>query len=138
VAVGLNHGPSTSKPRERERERRLSGLFPKRMYVLRQKQDRSIHLEPICSPCCVRTVLHREVAMFGSRQQGTVIPKGLKIVGSVTAEGLVWVNGQIDGELHCTYLVIDKGAHISGTVSAERVIVDGKVSKVQFREKRSF
>jgi cytoskeletal protein CcmA (bactofilin family) len=75
--------------------------------------------------------------MFGSRQQGTVIPKGLKIVGSVTAEGLVWVNGQIDGELHCTYLVIDKGAHISGTVSAERVIVDGKVSRVQFREKRS-
>ena len=73
--------------------------------------------------------------MFGSKQRGTVIPKGLKIVGSVTAEGLVWVNGQIDGELHCTYLVIDKGAHISGTVSAERVIVDGKVSKVQFREK---
>jgi cytoskeletal protein CcmA (bactofilin family) len=72
--------------------------------------------------------------MFGSRQQGTVIPKGLKIVGSVTAEGLVWVNGQIDGELHCTYLVIHKGAHISGTVSAERVIMDGKVSKVQFRK----
>ena len=75
---------------------------------------------------------------MGSKRQGTVIAKGLKIVGSVTADGLVWVNGQIDGELHCTYLVIDKGARISGTVSAERVIVDGKVSKVQFTEKRSF
>jgi hypothetical protein len=51
---------------------------------------------------------------------------------------LVWVNGQIDGELHCTYLVIDKGAHISGTVSAELVIIDGKVSKLQFREKGLF
>ena len=30
-------------------------------------------------------------AMFGSRQQGMVIAKGLKIVGSFTAEGLVWV-----------------------------------------------
>jgi cytoskeletal protein CcmA (bactofilin family) len=37
--------------------------------------------------------------MFASKQRGTVIAKGLKIVGSVTAEGLVEVNGQIDGRL---------------------------------------
>jgi cytoskeletal protein CcmA (bactofilin family) len=65
--------------------------------------------------------------MFASRQRGTVIAKGLKIVGSVTAEGLVEVNGQIDGELHCTSLVIARGAHVSGTVAAARVVVDGKV-----------
>ena len=55
--------------------------------------------------------------MFASRR-GTLIAKGLKIVGSVTAEGLVEVNGQIDGELHCTSLVIARGAHIDGTVAA--------------------
>ena len=65
--------------------------------------------------------------MFASKQRGTVIAKGLKIVGSVTAEGLVEVNGQIDGELHCTSLVIARGAHVTGTVAAERVVVDGKV-----------
>ena len=65
--------------------------------------------------------------MFASKQRGTVIAKGLKIVGSVTAEGLVEVNGQIDGELHCTSLVIAHGAHVTGTVAAERVVVDGKV-----------
>ena len=65
--------------------------------------------------------------MLGSKQQGTVIAKGLKIVGSVTAEGLVEVNGQIDGELHCTSLVIARGAHVNGIVAAERVVVDGKV-----------
>jgi cytoskeletal protein CcmA (bactofilin family) len=58
--------------------------------------------------------------MFGSKQ---VIGKELKIVESVTAKGLVWVYGEIDGELHCTSLVIDKG----GTVAAERIVVDGKV-----------
>ena len=56
-----------------------------------------------------------------------VIAKELTIVGSVTAEGLLWVYGRIDGELHCTSLVIDRAAHISGTVAAERVVVDGKV-----------
>ena len=65
--------------------------------------------------------------MFGSKQRGTVIAKGLKIVGSVTAEGLVEVNGQIDGELHCTSLVIARGAHVNGIVVSERVVVDGKV-----------
>ena len=64
--------------------------------------------------------------MFASKQ-GTVIAKGLKIVGSVTAEGLVEVNGQIDGELHCTSLVIARAAHVKGTVAAERVVVGGKV-----------
>ena len=65
--------------------------------------------------------------MFKSKRRGTVIAKGLKIVGSVTAEGLVEVNGQIDGELHCTSLIIAPGAQVSGTVAAERVVVDGKV-----------
>ena len=65
--------------------------------------------------------------MFGSKQRGTVIAKGLKIVGSVTAEGLVEVNGQIDDELHCISLVIARGAHVNGIVAAERVVVDGKV-----------
>jgi cytoskeletal protein CcmA (bactofilin family) len=65
--------------------------------------------------------------MFASRQKGTVIAKGLKIVGSVTAEGLVEVNGQIEGELHGTSLIIARGAHVVGTITAQRVVVDGKV-----------
>ena len=44
-----------------------------------------------------------------------------------SAEGLVEVNGQIDGELHCTSLVIARGAQVKGPVAAERVVVDGKV-----------
>jgi cytoskeletal protein CcmA (bactofilin family) len=65
--------------------------------------------------------------MFASRNRGTVIADGLRIVGQVTAEGLVEVNGRIEGELHCTSLVIARGAHVGGIVAAERIIVDGKV-----------
>lgn len=65
--------------------------------------------------------------MFVSKERGTVIAKGLKIVGSVTAEGLVEINGQIEGEIHCTSLVVSRGAHVSGTIAAERVVVDGTV-----------
>ncbi len=65
--------------------------------------------------------------MFASKRRGTVIAEGLKIVGSVAAEGLVEVNGQIDGELHCTSLIISRKAHVTGTIAAERVVVDGRV-----------
>jgi cytoskeletal protein CcmA (bactofilin family) len=65
--------------------------------------------------------------MFASKERGTVIAKGLKIAGIVTAEGLVEVHGQIDGEIQCTSLIISRGAHVSGTIKAERVVVDGEV-----------
>jgi cytoskeletal protein CcmA (bactofilin family) len=65
--------------------------------------------------------------MFAFKQRGTVIAEGLKIVGSVTAEGLIEVNGQIEGELHCTSLIISRKAHVTGRVEAEHVIVDGRV-----------
>jgi cytoskeletal protein CcmA (bactofilin family) len=61
------------------------------------------------------------------RRRGTIIAEGLKIVGSVTAEGLVEVNGQIEGDLHCTSLVVSPKAAILGGVEAERVVVNGRV-----------
>jgi cytoskeletal protein CcmA (bactofilin family) len=65
--------------------------------------------------------------MFGSRRGGTVIGDGLTILGSVTAEGLVEVNGQIEGDLHCTSIIISRKAQIVGRITAERVVVDGRV-----------
>jgi len=55
--------------------------------------------------------------MFASKERRTVIAEGLKIVGRVTAEGLVEVNGQIEGELHCTSLLISR----KGETSRERL-----------------
>jgi len=75
--------------------------------------------------------------MFASRRQGTVIAKGLKIVGSVTAEGLVEVNGQIDGELHCTSLVIARGAHVNGPLPPSEWLWMGK-SKGRFKASTLF
>jgi cytoskeletal protein CcmA (bactofilin family) len=61
------------------------------------------------------------------KRRGTIIAEGLKIVGSVTAEGLVEVNGHIEGDLHCTALVVSPKASIAGGVEADTVVVNGRV-----------
>ena len=65
--------------------------------------------------------------MFNFRRRGTIIAEGLTIVGKVTAEGLVEVRGQIDGELECTSLIVARKAIIKGAIAAEHVEVDGRV-----------
>jgi cytoskeletal protein CcmA (bactofilin family) len=61
------------------------------------------------------------------RRKGTVIAEGLKITGSVSAEGLVEVNGRIDGDVHCTSLFVSPKASINGGVEADHVVVNGRV-----------
>src|SRR4026208_2379528 len=65
--------------------------------------------------------------MFRVMRGGTVIGSGFKIVGNVSADGVVEVNGQIEGDVHCTSLVISSSAQIVGSVTAERVVVNGRV-----------
>jgi len=48
--------------------------------------------------------------MFRVMRGGTVIGSGLKIAGNVSAEGLVEVNGQIEGDVRCASLVITSHA----------------------------
>jgi cytoskeletal protein CcmA (bactofilin family) len=61
------------------------------------------------------------------RRGGTIIAEGLRIRGSIWSEGLVEVNGHIEGDVHCTSLLITPKASINGGVEGERVIVNGRV-----------
>lgn len=65
--------------------------------------------------------------MFSNSSEETVIAEGLKIEGTVTADGLVRVHGKVIGDLRCTALVISDKAEITGTVTADQVEVDGMV-----------
>lgn len=65
--------------------------------------------------------------MFGWRRRGTIIGKGLRVVGKVTAEGLVKVYGQIEGELQCATLILSRNAELRGAIKAGKVIIEGRV-----------
>jgi cytoskeletal protein CcmA (bactofilin family) len=65
--------------------------------------------------------------MFGWRKRATIIGQGLKVVGKITAEGLVKIYGQVEGELNCTSLILARKAELKGAITAEKVVIDGKV-----------
>jgi cytoskeletal protein CcmA (bactofilin family) len=61
------------------------------------------------------------------RNKGTTIAEGLKVKGTITAEGLVKVHGHVEGDLHCTSLIISRKASITGGIEADHVVVNGRV-----------
>jgi cytoskeletal protein CcmA (bactofilin family) len=65
--------------------------------------------------------------MFASKRKSTVIAEGLKIIGNVSADGAVEVNGQVDGDLDCTSLTVSPKAFINGGINARSLVINGKV-----------
>jgi cytoskeletal protein CcmA (bactofilin family) len=63
--------------------------------------------------------------MFKRRR--TRIAEKLKIIGSVTAEGAVEVNGDLEGDLTCASLAVSRKARIRGSVQADRIVVNGRI-----------
>jgi len=74
--------------------------------------------------------------MFASKGKTTVIAEGLRIIGSVSADGAVQVNGQIDGDLNCTSITVSPKALINGTIKARSVVINGKVEGPNQRSRR--
>lgn len=65
--------------------------------------------------------------MLKRQRHVTVIAEGLHIEGNVSAEGLVEVHGEIQGELNCTALNVSDKGRITGTITSQNVVVNGTV-----------
>ena len=65
--------------------------------------------------------------MFRRGRHVTVIAEGLNIVGNVSAEGMVEIHGQIEGELNCTSLRVSDKGRVKGKIVSQDVVVNGIV-----------
>jgi cytoskeletal protein CcmA (bactofilin family) len=59
---------------------------------------------------------------------GLVINRGVTIVGALSLEGHVLIEGAVDGEVRCTGLQIAERGEVEGLIVADRVVVLGEFS----------
>ena len=62
------------------------------------------------------------------RNTPSVIGPDLIIHGNLTSKGEVQVDGEVQGDIHGTYVVIGEKARITGGVVAEEIVVRGHVA----------
>ena len=60
----------------------------------------------------------------------SLIDAWLTITGNLQSGGEVQVDGQVHGDIRCAHLIVGKDASIVGNITAEEVVVRGKVTGV--------
>ena len=58
----------------------------------------------------------------------SIIGEDLMIVGNVTSNGEIQVDGEIQGDVHCGSLLLGETSKITGSVIAEDIVVRGRVT----------
>lgn len=66
-------------------------------------------------------------ARAGERSAPSVIGPDLTITGNLVSKGEVQIEGEIQGDIHGTYIVVGERARITGGIIAEEVVVRGHV-----------
>ncbi len=72
-------------------------------------------------------LLQRRAGQAPSR---AIIDACLNIDGNLTTEGEVQVDGRINGNIRCAHLTVGREATIIGDITAEEVVVRGKVTGI--------
>jgi cytoskeletal protein CcmA (bactofilin family) len=79
--------------------------------------------QPMMQPRAVSNVAPR----LGDRVQPSVIGPDLTILGNLVSKGEVQVDGEVQGDLHGSHIVVGEKAKITGSIVAEEVVVRGHV-----------
>lgn len=58
----------------------------------------------------------------------SIIGVDLSINGNVISKGEIQVEGVIQGDIHCSSLIVGEQAEVNGEVIAEQIVVHGKVT----------
>ena len=68
-----------------------------------------------------------QVVRTADRSSSSVIGSDLTIIGNLVSRGEVQVDGEVQGDLHGTSIIIGERARITGGVVAEDVVVRGQI-----------
>lgn len=62
-----------------------------------------------------------------SKMVPSIIGEDLTVIGNVSSKGEIQVDGEIQGDIECSSLLLGDKSHVQGSVRADDVVVRGKV-----------
>jgi cytoskeletal protein CcmA (bactofilin family) len=82
-----------------------------------------------------KTHLTERPATYASKSPGpsaskmvpSIIGEDLTITGNVASKGEIQVDGEIQGDIHCSSLLLGDKSQVTGSVAAEDVVVRGRI-----------
>ena len=60
-------------------------------------------------------------------RQNSTIGEDLTITGNVTSKGEIQLDGHVQGDIHCVALVLGESANVEGNVTADDVVIRGRL-----------
>jgi cytoskeletal protein CcmA (bactofilin family) len=82
---------------------------------------------PSMSPPNLPNQASRPAARPGERTAPSVIGSDLTIIGNLISKGEVQVDGEVQGDLHGTHIVVGEKATITGGIVGDEIVVRGHV-----------
>ena len=79
------------------------------------------------SPPAMPSVSWQNAGRPGERNSPSVIGSDLTIIGNLVSRGEVQVDGEIQGDIHGTNIVVGEKAKITGAIIADEIVVRGHV-----------
>lgn len=73
---------------------------------------------------------HRPVTTYSAvpelSDQTSSISAGMTVVGKISGEGAVKINGKVEGEIHAVNVVVSDGATVIGDINAQELTIGGR------------
>ena len=73
------------------------------------------------------TYASKSLGPSASKMVPSIIGEDLTIRGNVTSKGELQVDGEIEGDIRCSSLLLGDKSHVTGSVAAEDVVVRGHI-----------
>ena len=75
---------------------------------------------------------------FEESSSPSLLGKEIKIIGKITSEGALQLDGVLEGEIKASKLVIEKSAKVVGSVTSEDLVIRGRIIGPVFGKKVRF
>ena len=79
-----------------------------------------------------------ERAIFYGGNTPSLLGKEIKIIGKISSQGAIQLDGILEGEITASRLVIEKSAKVVGSVTSEDLVIKGRIIGPVFGKKVRF